>query len=385
MSKELEQKHQDIEQLCYFGMRAAFGRQHTRRLLRRRAEACIRRRLRTEREWISGDPFPTMRTEGEQFLRAVLKASQGAIICAPHVGPYHRIPLELVKRDLRVSLLLDAANFEREQRLYSDRARLYAGRTPDPMHYINAEIPSASWEMACALRSGRVLLVYMDGNTGLKCAEPAKTLVEVDFCGLRIDVRKGPGYLSAFAGVPIIPLVARFTNRGGHAMRFEPQLEKKPNQSVDDYCRNALQLLFSILERYVKTDPSCWEEWCNIHLWIVRDRHGSSSQPLTSNWEPEDVLQLRLVVNEENVDFLRMSTGDIVASLQSEKALLLTAPVLDLLSAFDGRHTVANVLDRLSGSYDETLLLQTLYSLCAGGFLSAADSGNPRKTRTGRV
>jgi hypothetical protein len=65
MSKELEQKHQDIEQLCYFGMRAAFGRQHTRRLLRRRAEACIRRRLRTEREWISGDPFPTMRTEGD--------------------------------------------------------------------------------------------------------------------------------------------------------------------------------------------------------------------------------------------------------------------------------------------------------------------------------
>lgn len=375
-----QQQRHDVEQLCYFGLRAAFGGEQSRRALRARARSCAIRKFRTEEDWVSGGPFPPMRLEGERHLRAAIGSGAGTIVCAPHVGPYHRIPLELVGKNLPVTLLLDTANFEREKIWYSHWASQYKGHIEQPMQYINAELPSAAWDMARALRAGRILFVYMDGNTGLDATETARTLVAVLFCGLKIRVRKGLSYLSAFTAAPIVPVIARYTSRLGHAMRFEPRLEKGEIESVGDYCRRSLQQLFSILERYVRRDPACWEEWYHIHRWQVREQLPSSTQILAGGYEPEDVLQLTLAVDADNVECLRMSEGDVLASLRSEAALLLTEPVLDLMRALDGRLTVGEALDSLSGRYDEALLLQLLHSLCAGGFVVTTNQKNSGET-----
>jgi lauroyl/myristoyl acyltransferase len=371
---EIEQKElQDVEQLCYLGMRAAFGREQSRRALRLRARSCTVRKFRTLHDWAEAGPFPPMRVEGGSHLRVATRKGRGAIVCAPHVGPYHRIPLELVERNHDVTLLLDTINFEREKNWYSHWRRQYKGALADPMQYINAELPQAAWEMARALRSGRILFVYVDGNAGLESTETARNLVEVVFCGLRIRVRKGLSYVSAFVGAPIVPVIARYTNRAGHVMRFEAPLEKNRDESADVYCRRTLQQLFSLLEQYVKRDPACWEEWSHVHRWQVREQLPRSTQVLRDGFQPEEVLGLTLAADADNVELLRMSEGDVLTNVRSGAALLVTEPVAGMLRVLDGRLTVGEVLDRLSGRYDEALLLEVLHALCTGGFVTACD------------
>jgi len=249
---------------------------------------------------------------------------------------------------------------------WPDWAKRYTGHLPDPLSYVNAEMPTAVWQLARALQSGRLLLIYMEGNAGLEISDTQRTLVDVNFCGVKIRVRKGLAYLSARTGAPIVPTMARRTRQGGHALRFEEPLQMNAEESVDDYCQRALQHCFSLLERYVRRDPAGWEMWYHLHRWRKREFLPVNAQVRPP--APEEVLQRVLTADAANMDVLDLPEGRVLAHLGSGEALALTAPILSLLRAFDGRRTLQQVLDRLAAKYDETLLLEALHALCDGGF-----------------
>lgn len=360
-------ERQGIEQLCYLGMRMAFGGEMSRRALRVRARSCAKRKYRRLKEWMAGGPYPTMRWEGKRHLDAALEKGRGAIICSPHVGPYYRIPLELSDRDLPITLLLDQDNFDHSVTQWPDWAKRYTGHLRDPLSYVNAEMPTAVWQLARALQSGRLLLIYMEGNAGLEISDTQKTMVDVNFCGVKIRVRKGLAYLSARTGAPIVLVVARCTRKGGHALRFEAPLQMNTEESVGDYCQRALQHCFSILERYVRHDPAAWEMWYRLHRWQKPELLpiGAQVQPPL----PEEVLHCVLEPDTAYMDILDLPEGRVLAHMGSGEALALTAPILSLLRAFDGRRTLQQVLNRLSSKYDEDLLLEAVHALCDGHFL----------------
>ncbi|MEJ2010482.1 MAG: hypothetical protein P8Z30_20405 [Acidobacteriota bacterium] len=360
-------ERQTVEQLGYFGMRIAFGGEASRRALRLRARACAKRKYHHLSEWLAGGPYPAMRWEGKQHLDTALEKGRSAIVCSPHVGPYYRIPLELSDHDLPVTLLLDQENFDHSVTQWPDWAKRYTGHLPDPLSYVNAEKPTAVWQLARALQSGRLLLIYMEGNTGLEVSDAQKTLVDVTFCGIRIRVRKGLAYLSARTGAPIVPAVARCTRNGGHALRFEQPIEIRPNEPVDDYCQRALQHCFSILERYARRDSAGWEMWYHLHRWRKPEILPVAAQVQPP--APEEVLQCVLMADTANMDLLDLPEGRVLAHLGSGEALALTAPILSLLRAFDGRKRLQQVLDRLASKYDETVLLEALHALSDGRFV----------------
>ncbi len=361
-------ERQSVEQLGYLGMRMAFGNEVSRRTLRLRARSCAKRKFHHLREWLAGGPFPVMRWEGKRHLQAALQKGHSAIVCSPHVGPYYRIPLELSDRDFPVTLLLDQENFDHSLTQWPDWAKRYKGRLSDPLSYVNAQIPTAVWDMARALQAGRLLLIYMEGNAGLETSEERKTLVDVNFCGVKIRVRKGPAYLSARTGAPIVPAVARRTRQGGHALRFEPPLQKDDGESINDYCRRAMQHCFSVLERNVRRDPAGWEMWYHLHRWRKPQTFETASpaRPPT----PEEVLQQVLMPDTQKMDVLDLpEEGRVLTHLDSGEALVLSAAVLSMLRAFDGRRTLQEVLDKLAPRYEEPLLLAALQALSEGRFL----------------
>lgn len=362
-----EAERQDVEQLCYLGLRTAFGEARSRRALRALARSCAERKFRYLNLWVSNREFHPVKLRAAEHLHAALAEGRGVIVCTPHVGFYQRIPLALVEEKLPVTMLLDTANFEREKSKLTYWEKRFAGQVP--MRYINAELPSAAWEMARDLRAGRILFIWSDGNTGLGKIEHAKTVVAVSFCGLNILVRKGLAYLSAWTDAPVVNVMAEPHRRKITEIRFEPAIHCHENEPVDDYCHRVLQQLYSTLENYVRRDPACWEEWYHLRLWQVPENSSIQLPAVAINFDEEDVLQLVLAVDSKNVEYLKMVQGMVLTHVRTGDALLMTEPVRALVRAFTGQRTINEVLNKLARKYDEGLLLNSLHALCAGGFV----------------
>ena len=365
-----EAERQDVEQLCYLGLRAAFGTRVARRRLRSQARACADRKFRHHNLWAVAREFPPVRLNGIEHLHEALAQGRGAIVCTPHVGFYQRIPLALVEARLPVTMLLDTANFERERSKLTYWERRFAGQVP--MKYINAELPNAAWEMARDLRAGRILFIWLDGNSGLARTAQATTVVPVSFCGVRILVRKGLAHLSAWTGAPVVHALAAPYRRKASEISFEPPLSRRPDEAAGDYCQRVLQHLYTLLEARVRRDPACWEEWYHLPLWQVRETPSGTLSVALAGDEAEAVLEFVLRVDEESIDYLKLVQGTVVTSLRTGETLLVTEPLRALLDAFDGRRRLGAVLDKLATRYDEVLLLNALHALCAGGFLVVA-------------
>jgi len=367
-------ERQDVEQLCYFGLRSAFGATKSRRALRALARSCTERKFGSHHLWAGTGEFHPVKLKAARYLQAAIAEGRGVIVCTPHVGFYQRIPLALVEEKFPVTMLLDTANFEREKSKLAYWEKRFAGQVP--MKYINAELPSAAWEMACDLRAGRILFIWSDGNTGLENTDRAKTVVTVSFCGVNILVRKGLAHLSAWTGAPIVHAIAEPGKRKTTEIRFEAAIRRQENEPVDDYCRRVLQHLYSVLEEYVRRDPACWEEWYHLSRWQARENADQPPDPPVS-FDAEEVLEIVLTVDAENIEYLDMVQGMVLAHLRTGQALLLTAPVQALVRACDGQRTVNQVLRKLSRKHQEVELLNALLALCGDGYLIPRD----RQTR----
>jgi lauroyl/myristoyl acyltransferase len=368
MLSETDNEKQDLEQLCYLGLRGAFKAEYSREQLHAQARVCVEGKYKQLEFWIKGEtdsegfiPF-----ENEQNLTDVLKSGRGAVVCSPHVGSYHFIPLELVKRKYAVTILLDTANFEKEKSNFEHWKKYFTGH--EPLRYINAELPDALWKMSLDIKEGRILFIWLDGNTGLAARDNAKSLVEISFCGLRLSVRKGLAYLSAWSGAPILHALALPENFPSPAIRFDSPLRIKNNESKEEFCQRAMQEVWTRLETCVKNNPACWEEWYHLHLWERRDAQIS----LTEGYEVEQVLNLTLRKDEE-AELLTLSQGTALVSLKTGAALLFTDILQAVFESCDGSKTVVQILDALNGKFDEITLLENLHALITGGFISIAE------------
>lgn len=371
---------QDVEQLCYLGLRLALGESISDRGLRAKARACTLRKFRTIELWANRQQPTAMRVEGLTNLEAAVRQNKGVIMCTSHVGPSFWIPLELMRRGLPFTFLIDTANFERLKEDYAFWRKRYTGDLDDPARMINAEEPTAVWQMTRSLREGRIVFVWLDGNAGLASSDEALTTTVVDFCGLKIRVRKGPAFLSAHTNAPILPAVARYTRGGGRVIRFEPCLSKPAAESVEEYCKRAMQKLFSILESYVRRDPASWEEWYHLHRWREIDRNSQSeSAVVLKGYDPEIVLQLVLMLDGANSEVLKMSQGNVLTNLRTGSALFLSEELIALIRSLDGKRTVEQAIDRLAVRYGETSVMNHLLALCENGFLTTLGQGNDLK------
>jgi lauroyl/myristoyl acyltransferase len=370
---------QDVEQLCYLGLRLALGDSLSSRVLRGKARACTLRKFRAIESWASRQEPAAMRFEGMPNLEAAVRQNKGVIMCTPHVGPSFWIPLELMRRGFPFTLLIDTANFERLQVDYKFWRDRYTGDLEDPVRMINAEEPTAAWQMMRTLREGRILFVWLDGNAGLESAGDAQTTAAVNFCGLKIQVRKGPAFLSSYANAPILPAVARYSRGGRHVIRFEPILFKPAGESVDEYCQRAMQELFSLLETCVRRDPACWEEWYHLHRWREIYSDAESEAAVIKGYDPEVVLQLVLMLDGTKTEVLKMSHGDVLTNLHNGSGLLLSQELIALIRSLNGKRTVGQAIDRLAPRYGEALIMNNLLALCQNGFLTTLGQGNDLK------
>lgn len=338
-------KIEEIEQLCFFGMRLALRRRITPENLHACAAACAKRRNRNLSHWICNDELPPAGLEGLEKVQSALELGRGVVITSFQIGPYNWIPLILNRHArLPVTLLMDAANFQEEQRRWTSREGKYRDSLLEPVRYINSEETTALWKMACSLRAGRTLVGWMDGHTGVTAAESARSTLSVRFCDTRMHVRTGLPFLSAKTGAPLILAVARNEGEDQLGLRFEDPLVKGADETVEQFRQRAAQQLVSILEREVLADPACWEEWCHFHSWNIFEPQPRAGDP--------DPLDARLMLDDENVDVLDMPECEVLVSLNSGEALAMTPLMAAIRDTMRRETTARDVIGELAARFE---------------------------------
>lgn len=191
-----------------------------------------------------------------------LKASPG-IICTYHLGSYRMINKVLTDAEIPFSLLVNATVFEEESKQGTNEASFVRS-----FDLIDAEQPSALLKMMRALKNGKNILVYVDGNTGVSSGKENQVMVE--FMAGRLWVRKGIAVLAQLMQCPIYPLsclrTSLYSLSYSVAEAIIPPKDKKTNSL---FVQQTMQKLYKQLEKTLHTHPFQWECWLYLHQFMV--------------------------------------------------------------------------------------------------------------------
>ena len=319
-------------------------------------------------------PWRPHAAHGLERLRECLADGRGAVVCSLHVGAYRRVFDELVRRGFDVTLIADrnvAATLKRDT-----LARLAArgagaerlARVEAGLEVVDAEQPGAVRRAFEALDSNRLVLVYLDGNTGAAmpggedggaAGDPA-----VEFFGRRVALPAGACRIAWLKRVPIVPLFASWERRLRPSFRCLPPLRPAPGQSLAGFCDAALQELVSLCEREVRRRPAQFEHWVYLHRWrwlpgeaastdgLERARReiGAAGGRVRYGLDPGRVLLVAMGGRQVLVDGVRgrlVEAGrllaDVLVALRRRRASYET-----LCSRLAGRHSGLQVLEALA-------------------------------------
>jgi lauroyl/myristoyl acyltransferase len=276
----------DREQKALLGAAMVFSDELPRRAIRRIAHHAVVRLLMHYREVYAG--LEGVRLLDFERLEAV--ARSGAIVAPFHIGPFRLTAPALLSRGYRVALLgTEAALPLHTQEIPAhfaanlaepiDAAEVRARYEP-----IDSTSPTALWKACTALRDGRLVIVYPDGNTGIDQRTPDASCHPLVFLGQRVAVRTGVAALALATGRPIVPVIGREGLGVEPTLRFEEPIVRAPDEAREAFRARVMDTLFGILEREVVRAPDRWEQWPFVWQWTDRTPH-----PIAEDAEPARV------------------------------------------------------------------------------------------------
>lgn len=151
---------------------------------------------------------------------------------------------------------------------------LREGITPDMLHQaaatdrldvLHADSPSVMLEMQNALRAGKSIMAFIDGNPNSIQEADRKAYARVNLLGHTLLAKKGIPSLAYAAGVPIIPIVSYRTGAEQVRVAFGSPLRPDRSQPRAQYVQHALQACYGQLEHYLRTRPEQWLYWRMVH------------------------------------------------------------------------------------------------------------------------
>lgn len=184
------------------------------------------------------------------------------IICTYHTGSYRLVNYLLIQAGMPVSLVVSAKAYQMEEKLKQNLYQHLATDIHAAFELINAEESHALIHMARALRNGRSLVLYIDGNTGTKVEEcVARNLVELKFFGQKMRVRKGLAVLAYRLACPIYPIICRRLRNTGVVYSMHKPIIRINADEEASFTNWATKILYKYLEDFLRQYPEQWEGW----------------------------------------------------------------------------------------------------------------------------
>jgi KDO2-lipid IV(A) lauroyltransferase len=204
--------------------------------------------------------------------RDVITQNEGAkIYCTYHLGSYRQLTSVLFRKGVDCVLLV-GSNMNREQgggmTEHIGALREKHGLT-NVFRVVETGSPSAGLTILRELKAGRSLIVYVDGSPET-APEPGEEtqFLSIRFGHRRIMTRKGVGYLSHAAGVPIVPVIGYREPDSTNVLHFLSPIRPIRQSDRDMYCQEAMQQLYDAFWPYLNRYPGQWEGWNYIHSFL---------------------------------------------------------------------------------------------------------------------
>lgn len=195
----------------------------------------------------------------------------GAIVSTFHTGSYRAINIFLIKQKIPFVLVVNNKMFKEQ---YTQLIEIFTKQNdnqynPNEFSIINAEDPGGFMQMIRALKCGRTLVIYLDGNTGRGDNNAInKNCHSLPFLGQHIYARTGIAFLALATGRPILPVLSYRKAIDDIRLKFFDPLHigsKARGADKKIFLTRTTHHLFDLLASIVQLYPEQWESWFYLH------------------------------------------------------------------------------------------------------------------------
>ncbi|MCB0651676.1 MAG: hypothetical protein KDC85_10410 [Saprospiraceae bacterium] len=203
--------------------------------------------------------------------------TQPFIFASFHFGPYNMQGLVLSEMlKIKYAVLANSA-------LYLDQfTQFLTDKYNDPKakgkeiilskeDVVNPDSLNALMEMRAKVNSGKSLLVYLDGMEGMTGYLDRTKMLDIEFCGKKMFVRKGIARIAHFLKTPIIPMISRRTSLGTSEVIFAPPVDPASTSKWQDFVPSFMQESYRFFEPYFVETPEQWEVFDHLHMYVYEN------------------------------------------------------------------------------------------------------------------
>lgn len=191
-----------------------------------------------------------------------------SIICTFHTGSYRLINLFLAKNKIPFSLVVSKEVIETQGSSFKEMFKELnkSGNTQEGLKIIDAESPNSLLQMIRDLKSGRNLVLYIDGNSGsgIETINNNNNCV-VNFLNKKIYARQGIAFLAHRMQIPILTVASYRESLNEIKIKFFDPIFSDSEQDRDVFIKNTTQNIYNLIAPIVKQYPEQWEAWLYLH------------------------------------------------------------------------------------------------------------------------
>ena len=198
--------------------------------------------------------------------------SAPGIVATFHMGPYHLVCGWLMRQGIPFSLVLSDDIFQHKAASYSRLYREVTGcaTSSEDFGLINAANPHSLFQMRRAMMKGHLLLVYVDGNTGVR----DQSGLPLNFLDGTLRVKTGVAYLSYLMQCQVYPVLCHWEEKRAQWKAAEPILPYA-GESRQQYVQRCMTVVYGLLADSLPQYTPQWEGWKYVH----HDIHAGDGKP----------------------------------------------------------------------------------------------------------
>ncbi|QNK62331.1 hypothetical protein H7F33_17575 [Pedobacter sp. PAMC26386] len=192
------------------------------------------------------------------------------IFCTFHMGSYRYIYYLLIKEKIDFSVIIDDKTLTTQGEILNSIYEEFKDvESPGYLKLLNAESSSIGIQMIREIKSGKCLLLYIDGNSGVGGMQRNdEKLAQIDFLGKKILARKGISYISYATKTPIVPVISVKESESEFRTHFYDEITPSAIIDKEKYCEDTTQFLYDTLAEVLLKYPEQWEGWLYVDRFL---------------------------------------------------------------------------------------------------------------------
>jgi lauroyl/myristoyl acyltransferase len=188
------------------------------------------------------------------------------IICTFHIGSYRIINQYLAKHKIPFSLVISKNVIDTQGIQIKDSFSQYTQKENNDLELIDAELPNSLFKMTKAIKNGKSLVIYIDGNLGSgNDTLNNENHFEINFLNKSIFVRRGIGLLATITKKPVLPVISYRDHNNFNILNFYKPVISNENLDRNSNAKYIIKELYKKAEIIIREYPEQWEGWLYLY------------------------------------------------------------------------------------------------------------------------